>query len=524
MRWHHLQKESIPAALVEFLEDPRCTAATAAVIHEILDTAAQERRRPTIPLSLRRAAFVTEEEKAKFRGKKHAQNFALVMHRSMEIWLPDGTHQVIRAGEMYESDDESINQPCHHRDLATGKIELGRQSLHSACVATQRFLGATILLRERDAYRAEDVGDHMLDICTALGKPLRWRLEKGIWDSNFIHGIPLDSPEAERRGLGGKRFQGKRWGALPFEIINVPESRGKGGVESAFNFQQTLMAHKSLDIGRFRGEFEEAMRLYLKAKNGDEKAALKFWTIAEAMEGLLTAIQQFNQTPKQRLYSHGRELVVPDELWMQDRPTEEIPRPLTAEDIRLFSPIKKLATVRKSAISLTCDHYTNQFNFIVNEGNFPGYLGHGHRVAVAFHPGHPERGCHVYNADVGPANRENWNFGQFLGTARLQEMVPQIDLRTNRDRSPKAITNSRMSAEFRAIAQPGRGLAAMARSTKRDGAGSSYNLESNMPQAPEPLPEAPTPRAAAIPAAPHRYPVPDLAEVRHRAEAVLWDD
>ena len=125
---------------------------------------------------------------------------------------------------------------------------------------------------------------------------------------------------------------------------------------------------------------------------------------------------------------------------------------------------------------MTVNHYPMPFRFRVN-GASDHYLEHGHAVLVAFHPGKPEQGCHVFNAETGTRNRDGLKFGELLLVAPIAEDAPQFSL--SRDEQDAFARRRRAAAavrsEFRAIVPAGRVAARI--STARDGRGNSAVVE-----------------------------------------------
>ena len=117
--------------------------------------------------------------------------------------------------------------------------------------------------------------------------------------------------------------------------------------------------------------------------------------------------------PKQRR-AFGRNMVAPDDLHRQAEKRE-----CPESEFWRFCPVKQQATVRRGNVELWVKYYPHKFCFRVN-GNSELYLEHGYPVLIAFHPGHPERGCHVFNAERGARNREGWGFGKFLMLAGVR--------------------------------------------------------------------------------------------------------
>ena len=453
-----LRRGSLPLAIEDFASDPACSPEIRAALQEILDRAARDRKPLVIPPSLRRAGEVTPEEHASYRGSKAASQFEVIERRGLTMKDERGRVLPLVPNAIWESDDMSSNEPFRFVG-ADGQERVGRQSLFTIDVFSARWLGFDAIGRERDAYRVEDIADHMRELVMAWGLPLVWRLERGVWESHWLHGIDLGN--------------GQTWGGLGelFSIEHTWKSRGKGTVESSFNLLQDLIAGGSETIGRVRGEFEAGTRHYLRAQAGNAESLRRFWSLQQYAEAMAAAMDRFNQRPKKRL-AHGHDLVVAEELY-----ATATRRECPADQLWRFCPLKKLATVRNGALEVTeTVHYRQTFRYRVN-GMVDGlYLPHGLRVAIAFHPGHPERGMHVFNADSTPLNREGWPMGEPLVLGEFMPFVHNVDLSDEAgDFSKRKKANAHVRGEFRQIASAGQ--AARKVSTARDGTGNALVMQ-----------------------------------------------
>lgn len=460
-----LKKGSIPTAIEWFAQDPACLPSTRELILAELDRAARCRILPHWPDSLRRAARPTVDEELAFRGRKASMAVEFVERRSMDWVDADGIRREMKPNTVWESDDMSSNEPftwVENGREGEQLLRIGRQTLCTIDVFSANWLGISPVGRERDAYRAEDIADHMLDCVNAHGMPRIWRLERGPWENTFIDGVLL-----------GRTPEGReiRWGGLDplIHIERAWKSRQKGTVESSFNYLQTLLAHQSTSIGRVRGEFEQQTKLYLAASKGDPEAWARFWSMGEFAEAAATAMHQFNHRPKNRR-AHGKGLVVPADLYAgaerRDCPADQLWR---------FCPEKRLATVRQGHIECSVRHYPLNFRFRVNGVRDGLHLEHGYSVLIAFHPGRPELGCHIFNAERGARNREQFAFGELLMIAPIAEDAPQVNLSpVERAFHARRQANATMRGEFRAIMATGAPV--VRRSSARDGFGNSREI------------------------------------------------
>jgi len=419
LRWQRLKKGSLPLAIRAFAASPECSPEVAGYLLGILDREAASRRRASWPLCVRRAAAVTPEEEAQFRGRKATQDSDLVVRRTMEWIDEDGTRHQLAPNDLWESDDMSSNTYFRYVDPATGEETLGRQVLLTLDVFSNHYLGISPVGRPSEAYRVEDIAEHMLALVDAWGLPKFWRLERGVWENHFIDGLPVDEL--------GSEFKGRVWGGVNevIRILRTWTSRGKGTIESSFDHLQAIMAHEvpGADVGRTRGEFEEATRQMLRAKRGNEAALARFPTLPDLARIMTESAHLYNNQAKTR-QAFGARQVVPAELFAERPPRRVLP----ATERWRFLPVKKLATVRQGAVTVAVEHWGTQSYQVA--GVIPKYLGHGHRVLVAFHPGKPEDGAHIFNADMTARNREGYRFAELLGIAPRVGNAPQIDLRS----------------------------------------------------------------------------------------------
>jgi transposase-like protein len=226
-----------------------------------------------IALSLRRVAYITPEVKALHRGEKTFDSMGFVNLRDMTELMPDGTRRPIKAGDWWELDDMSMNQPFRYplspdaqtRQGTADRLAqkygcgIGRQSLWCMDVASGKFLGFELIGRARDAYRAEDILRFLRKLFTSWGVPRRGlRLERGVWKSRRIRGAEInmtgwdqadrddyaeviqdyehpEMEETERKVIVGGLQK------LGLEVVYCWNSHQKGLIESSFDHLQSLM-------------------------------------------------------------------------------------------------------------------------------------------------------------------------------------------------------------------------------------------------------------------------------------------
>lgn len=412
-KWFRCAKESLDVAAWFFARDARVRPAIAAVILAIEEKALATGKDPLWPDSVRRAFYVTPDEKARARGKKASQQTEMVTLRGMYEILEDGTHKDILPGETWELDDYSTNQPFTFKDPATRELLLGRQVLAARDLCSAFWLGFENIGRERDAYRGEDIVRYIERLCRSWGMPRRLRLERGAWEGEAVHGIVVD-------GMSG------RWGDLRdiMLIDHVFKSKGKGIIESGFSVLQRWLSHSSTDIGRKRGEFEEAAKRLRQARDtGACPLSLGFPTDDDSNKAHWAVAQILNDRPMKR--RHLGEKVSPEDLrgrlgWHTT--------PFDESKAWYFLPCKAKRTVRGGCVEVTPGNGWQTFRFAVN-GCSDLYLENGHQVLLACDPAKPELGARICNADLSKRNRHGWRMGQvLLEHAPHQPDAPQFNL------------------------------------------------------------------------------------------------
>jgi len=412
-RWYRLTKESLPTAAYFFARDSRVRTEISEVIFTIEERGLAANKIEHWPDSVRRAFRVTPQEKADFRGKKHAQQEEMITRRGMFELLADGTQREILPGECWELDDYSANQPYVFKDPATGEHLLGRQVLACRDLSAARWLGFDHIGRDRDAYRGEDVIRFIHRLVIAWGKPRRLRLERGTWESSSVHGIEVD-------GITG------RWGDLRdiMLIEHVFKSQSKGIIEGGFNVLQRWLGHTGTDIGRLRGEFEEATKRLRQAQStGADPLTLGFLTQEASSIAHEDAAALINSRPMRR--DHLDERVSPDDLTARlGWHTKE----LSESEAWYFRPYKCQRTVRAGTVNVSPGNGWPKMYFKLNGVSEGIHFENGHQVLLAYDPASPELGAWVCNADKSARNRSGWKMGELLLSAAPEMgLAPQFN-------------------------------------------------------------------------------------------------
>lgn len=511
-RWHRLCKASLPIAVHFYCEDHRADPAIVGTLRMIEERALETGREPQWPMSVRRAFEVTADEMARFRGKKAAMNTEMVTRRGM-IWLDeDGTPHDILPGELWELDDYSTNQPFSYRDPATGEIDLGRQVLAALDAATAGWLGFDLIGRPRDAYRGEDIVRYIARLIRAHGVPRFLRLERGSWESSYIHGID--------DGEGGT------WGGLD-AIVNIQhvfKSKGKGLLEGSFNPLQNWLAHAGRDVGRHAGEFEESAKAWRQAKTAASRPdprALGFWDQNQCASAHEEAAKIMNSRPRERAHLGGQR-AVPDDLRAQHGWHTT---PLREADAWRLLPHKARRVIRAGCVTVNPGGGWPEMSFVVN-GIDGLALETGHALFIAYDPADPSAGAYIANADRSARNRQAFGHGQcLLAHAPAAELAPQINLSGRRHATMdlRRAAAAAAATEFRAIRAGALGPREISVANGRGTSATAGTLPP-LDRGPADAPPAPVPAPArgglaAVPAIDRHAPAADRLARLAQAEA-----
>ncbi|MES2707145.1 MAG: hypothetical protein V4726_11145 [Verrucomicrobiota bacterium] len=477
LHWFAAHTESASAALESFsrFDTPRANVphqpGSGAARQAVRDHMEKARRagKPWEPtVTMRRAAGITKAERNEIRGGRATLATSLTRPRDQTMLIFDKAGGIIRAnlwpGCGFVSDDMSINTPFSYVG-ADGVPTVGRQSLMTRDINSLQWLGSDLIGRPRQSYQVEDIADHFLSVVDDWGLPYFWRMEMGPWCNDFLNGIRLP-PEYGRP-------EGERWGGLKdlIRIVHKFSPRGKGEIEGGFRRIQEFMRHLSTDVGRTRGEFQTASRLYGKALRGCPKAQDYFWGMSAAADGLRDVACHDNGRAKYRASLGGR-MLVPEEMWAERRTV-----PLPAGERWRFLPVKRALTLRNHAVRASVKHWPMGFQFQVNDMPGVRLMENGYRLLVAFHPGRPDEGAAIFNGESGRSvrNIEGRAFGEYMGCAPWVPAAPQEDFTGTGDYGAQTRANAAVRREYRQAVPPGTGPGTM-KSTARDGLGRALHL------------------------------------------------
>lgn len=324
-----------------------------------------------MPLVPERIARQITVNPVTIRTKRHATNSALdyLSAPGALFFITDKTSGERRpplVGEVIEADDATINFPvCVPWTLGGDPcsekfgVKVGRFQWLVCVDAASRYVTAwTYVMRPRSSYRAEDALALMRAHCLQHGIPGQWRFEQGVWKSNLV--------KLAIAGIGS-------------DLHTVWSPHQKPYIEGLFNTLWTkLSVHfPDADVGRFRGETEEACALLTACQRGQRDPRRHFPMLSSALGAFDEVIREKQNTPVTS--DVGR--WVPSERWSARTPC----RPLDGETEWLFSPYVREWTVKGMVVGGRVPLFEDlsvPFDFAADW--LPQY--HGARVRAHFNP------------------------------------------------------------------------------------------------------------------------------------------
>lgn len=180
------------------------------------------------------------------------------------------------------------------------------------------------------------------------------------------------------------------------------------------------MISSAINLGRSRGEIEDAKKLWVSARAGHrDPEAAGFWEMSRAADIVARAMQFANARPKDGRLLQG----VPDDVWAQAMETSPLVK-LNAEHLHVFLPEARETSVRSGCVYAKINGRLHAWR----EPELLAALGTGFAVVIKFDPAEPSLGAAVFNRESqnASANRWGWAVGQFLGLAEFEPEAPQI--------------------------------------------------------------------------------------------------
>jgi hypothetical protein len=406
----------LSVALQRFAEEPECPGPLA----DRLRLGYQPRE---LVSYLRR---ITPEMEARYRGEKNFKLNGIVSRRDDTVRLPDGRRAEIPPGYLVELDDMSSNQPFFV-DLPDGSSLLSRQGLYARDVKSGRWLGFELIARPREAYRAEDILRFLRRLMLQYGKFSVLRLERGIWKARSIVGWDVgeagaqdDSFERPAMDDGEKASLCAGLEDIGIRIQHAKSAHEKGGIESGFNYLQTILATYTTDlvnVGRYAGEFELAAKRVRQARAGRHPGELCFAPIDYLAEAITKAMAYVNKRPRARDAANTA-----DAEWERGLTARPLPV-LTERDFAAFLPEMRERAIDGGRIELTVNGQKHDFR-----SEMFAQLGHGYRVFVRFDPAEPTLGAAIYNRETSSANHLGLAQGELICLARWEMPGPQLEV------------------------------------------------------------------------------------------------
>ncbi|MDD3885379.1 MAG: helix-turn-helix domain-containing protein [Victivallaceae bacterium] len=408
--------------------------------------------------TLKREARITPEVKLMHRGPATFKNKAFTQRRELTYVNARGETVPLKPGDCYEFDDMTFNtgfyipwqdaaDPCA---LKFGVRAFRAQLLAGIDLATGRFIGFGIVARYNDSYRAKDILWTFLNVFNSTGLPrVALHLERGAWDANIINA--LGSVVAVKHATG-------------------PKSKF---IEKQFDTLQKVCAVRGVNLGRKRGEFEQANDDWSAIRKGTKHpATCGYWKLADLVEATAAAMNFIGADPMEGEIYQG----VPDEKWAAELSVNPLSKPSRAQAVYL-QPETGSATIRAGHIRVGVDSHGAKFWF--HSPTF-AQLGAGYRVTYGFNPSDPEAGCYIFNAEEGPRARLGHAPGALICVADFVAGVPMFALSDNGDRESserRQRFTEQVRLMYREIVPFGRGKAARV-DERRDGRGVVRRLES----------------------------------------------
>lgn len=256
------------------------------------------------------------------------------------MWLTDeitGLKRFVRAGDILEADDATINFPvCVPWEMGGDecserfKVKVARFQWLVAIDRGSRFVpGWSYTMRPRSSYRAEDILSLFHGIFRTHGVWQRLCLERGVWEANLVSELLAN--------LGVTRVTAWSPHQKPF-------------IEGLFNLMWSKLSEMPGQVGRFQGEQEKENAILTSCQRGNTDPRLHFPMLSDAIAAMQMATTERNlQAVKSQNYGTW----VPQERWlaqMAEAREKRRLRPLPAEAAWMFAPCMRKWTVQGSCV------------------------------------------------------------------------------------------------------------------------------------------------------------------------------
>lgn len=235
-----------------------------------------------------------------------------------------------------ESDDGTLNFVCWipwpmGGDPCSDKygVRIGRWQFLPAIEAgwSHFYLGYALVCRARASYREEDIRSLIHLVALAHGLPDGFRFERGSWEANNVVAL--------LRQLG-------------VQLHTVYQPNQKPFVEGGFSKQWdylSMIDKQVAQVGRYRGEMEEANRLVERCKAGRVDPREQFPSLAQTITAIDGTLAMRNSDTIQSIYGKW----VP-EIRFKEHAAERPWAALPANTEFLFAPYVRDWTVNKGTV------------------------------------------------------------------------------------------------------------------------------------------------------------------------------
>jgi len=180
------------------------------------------------------------------------------------------------------------------------------------------------------------------------------------------------------------------------------------------------MSQTFVNIGRFRGEFENAAKKLVQAHAAVKHPRdLGFIAQADLADRMAVAMVKINGLPKEGRLQKG----VPDDKWARAVALNPL-RKLDASQLWIFLPERRELQIRGGHVIPEVGG--QPFPFC--HPDLFAALGNGYRLLVHFDPGEPSLGAAILNNEPAESSRntEAWRIGEVLGLADFMGFAPQF--------------------------------------------------------------------------------------------------
>ena len=396
-----------------FARDSRCSEE----LRQILETLGAERK--TLPPTISKAMQVRKSDKDAIRGVKRSALEGIFSPRSL-TWIEDGVEKPLLPGDIWESDDMSINgmfyvpwqsdsDPCAKR---FGVRVFRAQLLPFLDIATGGFVAYSLILRESDAYKAEDIRWAINHLFKTVGVPKILRFEHGSWASKAVEAIEKDLSVCR--------------------IVHAKTAKGKI-IEGRFNQLQRICAANEVHLGRHAGEFEEANSDWMAYRQGRRDPRLELPSLAHQVARLDAAFDFLNAKPingenynsinSKKIY--GLPYWIPQQLSDKFYLENPKPRKPSFEEKLAILPLRREVKIRHGMAKVRVADFEGVYYFWHEKF---ALLGDGWPVAVCFDPADPDEGAGIISLmDTDDCrNHAKIRKGEFVCKAANVDKVPQV--------------------------------------------------------------------------------------------------